>query len=121
MGIIQQDLVRGVGFVLVGFMVHRSVLKIPGTGFIKLATKVMVREVREVMVKTDGKAKEGQAGGIEDPGAVAPPAQRVGRVTRAPREKRVKWSSIKREKARDTPRRQHERTVRVRTSCITAL
>ena len=70
---------------------HRSVLKILGIGCIKLATKGMVREVREVRVKIDGRAGEDQVGGIEDPGAVSPPAQRVGRVTRAPREKRVKW------------------------------
>ena len=72
---------------LVGSTVHRSVLKILGTGCIKLATRGMVREVR---VKTDGKAREDQVGGIADPGAAAPPAQRVGRVTRAPREKGVK-------------------------------
>ena len=64
---------------LVGCTVHRSALKIPGIGYIKLATKAMAREVR---VKTAGKAREDQAGGIEDPGTAAPPAQRVGRVTR---------------------------------------
>ena len=87
MGITQHDLLRGAQFVLVGSTVHRSALKILGIGCIKLATKAMVREVR---VKTDGKAREDQAGGIADPGAAVPPAQRVGRVTRAPREKRVK-------------------------------
>ena len=72
-------------FVLVGSTVHRSALKILRIGCIKPATKVMAREVR---VETDGKAKEDQVGGIDDPGAAAPPVQRVGRVTRAPREKR---------------------------------
>ena len=85
--ITQRDLLRGAPFVLVGSTVHRSALKILGIGYIKLATKAIVREVR---VKIDGKAREDQAGGIEDPGAAAPPAQRVGRVTRVPREKRVK-------------------------------
>ena len=75
---------------LVGSTEHRSALKILGTGCIKLATRVMVREAREVRVKTDGRAREDQVGGIEDPGAAAPPAQGVARVTRAPREKRVK-------------------------------
>ena len=107
MGITQPELVRGAGFVLVGFMAHRSVLKILGTGCIKLAIKVMVREVRKVRVNTDGRAREGQVGGIEDPGVAAPPAQKVGRVTRAPREKRVKRCPMV--KARDLSR-QH--TVR---------
>ena len=91
---------------LVGFTVHRSALKILGIGYIKLATKAIVREVR---VKTDGKAREDQAGGIEDPGAAAPPAQRVGRVTKAPREKRVKWSPMV--KARDLSCRLQEHTA----------
>ena len=62
----------------------------------KPAVKAMTREVR---VKTDGKAREGQAGGIEDPEAAAPPAQKVGKVTRVPREKKVKWVPMV--KARD--------------------
>ena len=74
---------------LVGSTVHRSALKILGIGCIELATKVMVGEVREVRVKTVWKAREEQAGGIKDLGAAATPAQRVGRVTKAPREKRV--------------------------------
>ena len=92
---------------LVGSTVHRSALKILGIGYIKLATKAMAREVR---VKTDGKAREDQVGGIEDPGAAVPPAQRVGRVTRAPREKRVKWCPIVR--ARDLSRKLQERPPR---------
>ena len=95
-GITQHDLLRGAHFVLVGSTVHRSALKILGIGCIKLSKKGMGREVR---AKTNGKAREDQAGGIEDPEAAAPPAQRVGRVTRAPREKRVKWCPMV--KARD--------------------
>ena len=75
---------------LVGSTVHRSALKTLGMGNIKPATKVMGREVREVRVKTVWKAREDQTGGIEDPGAAAPPAQGIGRVTRAQTEK---WSS----------------------------
>ena len=71
----------------VGSTVHKSALKIPGIGYTKLATKAKAREVK---VQTDGKAREDQAGGIEDPEATEPPAQRVGRVTRVPREKKVK-------------------------------
>ena len=114
----QHDLVRGVHFVLVGSTVHRSALKTLGTGWINLATRVMVREAREVKVKTVGKAKEGQAGGIEDPGVVAPPAQRVGRVTRAPREKRVKWCPMVR--ARDLSLKVQEHTRRHLTMFSTA-
>ena len=110
MGMTQHDLVRGAGFVLVGSTVHRSALKILGIGGIKLAPKVLVREVREVRVKIDGKAREGQAGGIEDPGAAAPPAQGVGRVTRALREKGVKRCPMV--KARDLSRKLQEHTVR---------
>ena len=106
-GITQQDRVRGAHFVLGGSTLHRSVLKILGTGYIKLVTKGMGREVREVRVRIDGKAREDQAAGIEDPEAAAPPAQRVGRVTRAPREKRVKWCPIVR--ARDLSRKLQER------------
>ena len=106
MGITQHDLLRGAQFVLVGSTVHRSALKILGIGYIKLGTKAMAREAR---VKTDGKAREDQAGGIEDPGAAAPPAQRVGRVTRAPKEKRVKW--FPRVKARDLLCRLQEHTA----------
>ena len=91
---------------LVGCTVHRSALKIPGIGYIKLATKAMAREVR---VKTDGKAREKQVGGIEDPGAAVPPAQRVGRVTRTPREKRVKLCPMV--KARDLSGKLQEHTV----------
>ena len=96
MGITQHDLLRGVPCVLVGSTVRRSVLKILGIGCIKPAAKAMTREVR---VKTDGKVREDQVGGIEDPEAAAPPAQRVGRVTRVPREKKVKWAPMV--KARD--------------------
>ena len=110
MGITQHDLLRGAQFVLVGSTVHRSVLKILGIGCIKLVTKVMVREAREVKVKTDGKVREDQAGGIEDPGAAAPPAQGVGRVTRVPRDKRVKWFPMV--KARDLSRKLQEHTAR---------
>ena len=92
---------------LVGSTVHRSALKIPGNGYIKLATKAMAREAK---VQTDGKAREDQAGGIEDPEAAAPPAQRVGRVTRAPREKRVKRFPMG--KAGDPSRSLQERSVR---------
>ena len=60
MGITQHDLLRGAHFVLVVSTVHRSVLKILGIGCIKLATRGMVREVREVRVKTAGKAREDQ-------------------------------------------------------------
>ena len=109
MGITQHDLLRGAHFVLVGSTVHRSALKILGIGCIKLATKGMVREVREVRSKTNGKAREDQAGGIEDPEAAAPPAQRVGRVTRAPREKRVKWCPMV--KARDLSHKPQEHTA----------
>ena len=97
-GITQHDLLRGAHFVLVGSTVHRSALKIPGIGYIKLTTKAMAREAK---VQTDGKAREDQAGCIEDPEAAAPPAQRVGRVTRVPRERRVKW--LPTVKARDFP------------------
>ena len=68
--------------------VHMSALKTLGTGDIKPAAKVIAREVR---VKTDGKAREDQVGVIEDPGDTARLALKVRRVTRAPREKRVKW------------------------------
>ena len=114
----QHDLVRGVHFVLVGSTVHRSALKTLGTGWIELATRVMVREAREVKVKTDGKAKEGQVGGIEDPGVVAPPAQRGGRVTRASREEKVKWCPTV--KARDLSRKLQEHTLRHLTMFSTA-
>ena len=107
MGITQHDLLRDAQFVLVDFTVHRSALKILAIGCIKLATRVLVMEVR---VKTAGKAGEDQAGGIEDPGAAAPPAQRVGRVTRAPREKRVKPCTMV--KARDLSRQLQEHTAR---------
>ena len=99
----QQDRVRDADCVLVGSTLHRSALKILRTGCIKLATRVMVREVREVRVETDGRAKEGQAGGIEDPGVVAAPAQGVGMVTKAPREDKVKWCPTV--KARDLSRK----------------
>ena len=81
---------------LVGFTVLKNVLKIVGIGYIKPAAKAMIREVK---VKTDGKAREGQVGGIEDPEVAAPLAQRVGRVTKVPREKKVKWCPMV--KARD--------------------
>ena len=110
MGITHHGLLRGAHFVLVGSTVHMSALKTLGIGCIKLATRVMVGEVREVGAKTDGKAREDQAGGIEDPGAAASPAQRVGRVTRAPREKRVKWLPMVR--ARDCSRKLQERPPR---------
>ena len=110
MGITQNDLLRGAPFVLVGSTVHRNALKILGIGCIKLATRVLVREVREVRVKTDGKAREDQAGGTVGPGAAAPPAQRVGRVTRAPREKRVKRLPMIKE--RDLSRKLQDRTAR---------
>ena len=96
MGIIQHDLPRGAQFVLDGSMVLRNVRKTLEIGCIKPAAKAMTREVR---AKTDGKAREGQAGGIEDPEVAAPPAQRVGRVTNVPREKKVK--GFPRVKARD--------------------
>ena len=70
--------------------VHRTVLKTLGTlvtGDIKPTTKVIARKVR---VRTNGKGKEDQVGGIEGLGVVARPVQKVGRVTKAPREKRVK-------------------------------
>ena len=111
MGITQHDLLRGAYFVLVDSTVHRSALKTLEIGNIKPATKIMAKEVR---VETDGKAREDQAGGIEDPGDAAPPAGRVGRVTRAPREKRVKWFPMG--KARDALRRLQERIVRDRTT-----
>ena len=61
-------------------------------------------------------------GDIEDRGAAVHLVRRVGRVTRVPKEKRVKWFPINREKARYTPRRLQERTVREGiSSCITAL
>ena len=91
---------------LVGSTVRRSALKILGIGHIKLVTKAMAREVR---VKTDGKAREDQAGGIEDPEAAAPPAQRVGKVTKVPREKKVK--RFPRVKAKDLWYRLQEHTV----------
>ena len=117
MGITQHDLLRAAQFVLVGSTVHRSALKILGIGYIKLATKAMAREVR---VKTDGKARGDQVGGIEDPEAVAPPAQGVGRVTRAPREKRVKWCPMV--EARDLWSRLQERIARhLTTSSMAAL
>ena len=81
---------------LVGSTVRRNALKILRIGCIKPVTKAMAREVR---AETDGKAREEPAGGIEDPGAAAPPAQRVGRVERVPREKRVKLCPMV--KARD--------------------
>ena len=115
MGIIQHDPLRRVPFVLVGSTVRRSALKILGIGYIKLATKAMARDVK---VQTDGKAREDQAGGIEDPEAVAPPAQRVGRVTRAPREKRVKWCPMVR--ARDLSRKLQEHTPQHLTMSSTA-
>ena len=96
MGITQHDLIRDVPCVLVGPTVRRNVLKILEIGCIKPAAKAMIREVR---VKTDGKIREGQAGGIEDPEAAAPPVQKVGRVTRAPREKKAE--GFPRLKARD--------------------
>ena len=65
MGITQHDLPLGAPFVLVGSKVHRSAPKTLGIGNIKPATKAMAREVK---VQTDGKAREDQAGGIEDPG-----------------------------------------------------
>ena len=102
----------------VGSTVHRSALNILGTGCIKLATKVMVREVREVRVKTDGRAREGQVGGIEEPGVAAPPAQGAGRVTRAPREKRVKRCPMV--KARDLSRKIQDHTLRHLTMFSTA-
>ena len=83
---------------LVGSTVHRSALKILGIGYIKLATKAMAREVR---VKTDGKVRGDQVGGIGDPEAAAPPAQRVGSATKVQREKKVK--GFPRLKARDLP------------------
>ena len=55
--------------------------------------------IREVRVKTEGKVREDQVGGIGDPEAAAPPAERVGKVTRVPREKNVKWAPMV--KARD--------------------
>ena len=87
MGITQHDLLRGAQFVPDGFMVLRNVLKTLEIGCIKASAKAMTREVR---VQTDGKGREDQAGGIEDPEAAAPPAQRVGKVTKVPREKKVK-------------------------------
>ena len=110
MGITQHDLLLGAQFVLVDSTVRRSALKILEIGCIKLTTKGMVREVREVRVKTDGRAREDQAGGIEDPGAAAPPAQRVGRVTRAPREKRFQRCPMV--KARDLSCQLQEHTAR---------
>ena len=74
MGITHHGLLRGAHFVLVGSTVHRSALKTLGIGCIKLAARGMVREAREVRIKTDGKAREDQAGGIEDSGDAAPPA-----------------------------------------------
>ena len=74
MGITHHGLLRGAHFVLVGSTVHRSAPKILGIEYIRLATRGMVREAREVRIKTDGKAREDQAGGIEDPGDAAPPA-----------------------------------------------
>ena len=87
MGITCHDLLRGAQFVLDGFMVLRNVLKTLEIGCIKASAKAMTREVR---VKTEVKVREDQAGGIEDPEAAAPPAQKVGKVTRVPREKKVK-------------------------------
>ena len=84
---------------LVAPTVHRTALKTLGTlgtGDIKPRARVMARGVR---VKTDGKARGDQVGGIEDPEAAAPPAQRVGKVTRVPREKKVKGFPLV--KARD--------------------
>ena len=83
---------------LVGFMVLRNVLKTLKIGCIRAAAKAMTREVR---VKTEGKVREDQAGGIEDPEAAVPPTQRVGRVTKVPREKKVMWAPMV--KARDLP------------------
>ena len=115
MGITCHDLLRGAQFVLDGFMVLRNVLKTLEIGCIKPAAKAMTREVR---VKTDGKVRDDQAGGIEDPEAAAPPAQRVGRVTRAQREKRVKWCPTAR--ARDLSHRLQERTARHLTQSFMA-
>ena len=68
--------------------VHWNALKTLGTGDIVAMTMVMAKKVE---VKINGKTKEDQVGGIEDPGAAARPAPKVGRVIRVPREKRVKW------------------------------
>ena len=107
MDITQHDLLRGAPFVLVGSTVHRSALKTLGIGNIKPTTKAMAREVR---VETDGKAREDQAGGIEDPEAAAPPAQRVVKVTRVRRERRIKWCPMV--KARDLSCNRQEWIVR---------
>ena len=79
-----------------GFMVLRIVLKTLEIGCIKASAKAMTREVR---VKTEVKVREDQAGGIEDPEAAVPPAQKFGRVTKVPREKKVRWAPMV--KARD--------------------
>ena len=100
---------------LVAPMVHRSALKTLGTRDIAARRMVMAREIK---AKTEGKAKEDQVGGIEDPGAAARLASRVGRVTMAPREKIVKWFPMG--KAGDTPPRRKERSVRdLTTSSMT--
>ena len=52
------------------------------------------RAAREVTVKINGRIKGEQVGGIVDPGAAARPFCKGGKatkVTRDPREKRVKW------------------------------
>ena len=52
------------------------------------------RAAREVTVKINGRIKGEQVGGIVDPGAAARPVRNGGKatkVTRDPREKRVKW------------------------------
>ena len=82
---------------------------------------IWAREGREGKIKVKVRAKGDQAGGIEDPGAAVRLVRKVGRVTSITKEKRVKWFPIKREKVRDTPCRLQEQTVRVRSSCITAL
>ena len=79
-----------------GFMVLRNFLKTLEIGCIKAAARATTREVR---VKTEGKVREDQAGGNEDPEAAVPPAQKVGKVTKVPREKKVK--GFLRLKARD--------------------
>ena len=96
--ITRHDLSLVAPFVLVALMVHRSALKTLGTGDIAARTRVMVRKVK---AKIDGKAKEGQVGGIEDPGAAARPVRKGGKATKDPREKRGKRLPM----ARDPPLR----------------
>ena len=96
MGITCHDLLRGAHFVLDGFMVLRNVLKTLKIGCIKAASRATTREV---WVKTEGKVREDQADGIEDPEAAVLPAQKGGKVTKGPREKKVK--GFRRLKARD--------------------